>query len=272
MQTTKMHCSPKAKFMMKSHKSCFSKKQLLSMTKLLNITVASPRNNKDTLWNAINQHMLNVCDSNDESCWIEKMNIDVSSSHVPIAPSKWKSNPYEWLTSVDILNVMIQYEHRYRSFKFVGVFPIDFATKTHSGSCISSELCNVQFNRIKNKNQFGIVFNLDKHDEPGSHWICVYINMKKSTPNYGFFFFDSTGNPMPPEVKRLSESVKSQANDENFTVYENDVQKQFKNTECGMFCLYFLIEALKKKKLLAVYNNKIRDEDVHSLRNVLFMN
>ena len=65
MQTTNMQCSPKAKLMMKSHQTCFSKKQLLSITKQLNITMSSPRNNKDTLWNAINQHMLNVCDSND---------------------------------------------------------------------------------------------------------------------------------------------------------------------------------------------------------------
>jgi len=55
-------------------------------------------------------------------------------------------------------------------------------------------------------------------------------------------------------------------------VHVNTVQKQFKDTECGMFCLYFLIEALKKKNLHDIYANSIRDEDVHALRKLLFMN
>ena len=254
-----------------AHETCFSKKQLLSMLQKFNIKI-SPKNNKEFLWNEVNQQMLRTCDEKDESCWIRTLDIDTSTSHVPLSPPKWKTNPYEWLTSRDIFNVMTQYEQKYRSFKFVGVFPIDFGTKTFTGDCISSELCDVKFNRILKKNQFGMVFNLDKHTGPGSHWVCVYMNLKKSTPNYGFFFFDSTGKPMPHEVYVLSESVKRQVNDDTFNVYVNTVQKQFKDTECGMFCLYFLIEALKKKNLHDIYANSIRDEDVHALRKRLFMN
>jgi len=264
-----MYCSPHSKRTFGTHETCFSKNQLISISKKLQLKI-SPQKNKALIWNAINEKMASICSPKDETCWIRKLNIDASKSHVPKSPPSWKTNPYEWLTSSDIFNVMIQYEHRYRSFKFIGVFPIDFGSKTISGSCISNELCEIQFNRIKNKNQFGIVFNLDKHYQSGSHWVCVYINLKKTSKNYGFFFFDSAGSPMPQEIRVLSETVKEQANDDNFKIYQNTIQKQFKNTECGMFCLYFLIEALKKKHIKDIYNNSVRDEEVHKLRRVLF--
>jgi hypothetical protein len=232
----------------------------------------SPKKNKSFIWNAINDKMSSVCSSRDETCWIRTLDIDASKSHVPQSPPTWKKDPYEWLSSKNIFDVMIQYEQRYPSFKFIGVFPIDFGSKTISGNCISKELCEIQFNRIKKKNQFGIVFNLDKHYESGSHWVCVYINLNKLSKNYGFFFFDSIGSPMPHEIHVLSETVRLQANDDNFKIHQSNIRKQFKNTECGMFCLYFLIEALKKKNIQDIYNNSIRDEEVHQLRKTLFRN
>ena len=32
----------------------------------------------------------------------------------PKAPDEWKENPTEWLTSIDILEVMKQYEKKYK--------------------------------------------------------------------------------------------------------------------------------------------------------------
>jgi hypothetical protein len=77
---------------------------------------------------------------------------------------------------------------------------------------------------------------------------------------------------MPHEIHVLSETVRLQANDDNFKIHQSNIRKQFKNTECGMFCLYFLIEALKKKNIQDIYNNSIRDEEVHQLRKTLFRN
>ena len=30
-----------------------------------------------------------------------------------------------------------------------------------------------------NKTKIGIIFNLDKHNKPGSHWVAMFINTKK---------------------------------------------------------------------------------------------
>ena len=39
------------------------------------------------------------------------------------------------------------------------------------------------------KNKIGIVFNMDPHYKSGSHWISLFINVKKKV----IFFFDSVG-------------------------------------------------------------------------------
>ena len=35
----------------------------------------------------------------------------------------------------------------------------------------------------------GIVFNLDPHDKPGSHWVSMYVDLN----NGGIYYFDSYG-------------------------------------------------------------------------------
>ena len=42
----------------------------------------------------------------------------------------WESNPKEWLSSDEILEVMKQYEHSHPEFVFLGPSPIDFEKKT----------------------------------------------------------------------------------------------------------------------------------------------
>ena len=36
-------------------------------------------------------------------------------------------------------------------------------------------------------NKIGVIFNLDKHDQSGSHWVAMFIDLE----NKFFFYFDS---------------------------------------------------------------------------------
>ena len=60
--------------------------------------------------------------------------------------------------------------------------PIDFDEKYSMGSCIVDELCTLNLNSVKkrNKKRIGIVFNLDKHNESGSHWVAMFIDLIKN--------------------------------------------------------------------------------------------
>jgi hypothetical protein len=118
--------------------------------------------------------------------------------------------------------------------------------------------------------QFGIIFNLDKHNEPGSHWVCVYINTNSKSDNFGFFYFDSNALPMPSEINTLSKSIETQVNHSKFKILQNDKRKQFKNTECGMFCMHFIIQCLKKKTFKEIISQKCFDDDIHKLRQKYF--
>ena len=266
-----MQCSPSHYKLFRNDGSCFKKPQLLNICEKLNLSNYTHLK-KSELWEKINTHMMHIfnCRNSDEHCWLDNLNNSSVSSHVPKQPITWKINDRTWLTNFDLLNVMTQYEKKYRSFKFIGVFPIDFANSNGFGSCISKELCNIKFKSIKNKTQFGIIFNLDKHYQSGSHWVATYINIKPKTTNYGFYYFDSNAMPMPIEIKNLSVAIQNEMKDDTFVIKENTVQKQFKNTECGMFCLHFLIKCLEKYKFNAIINDKKYDDDVHKLRYTLF--
>lgn len=251
------------------HKTCFSKTQLINICKSLKIPYKSS-NSKDELWNIINNEMFTKysCSKGNEHCWLDTMNIHNSPSHRPKKPDSWKQNKYTWLTNFDLLNVMLQYEKKYRSFKFIGVFPIDF-NQCNNYNTFSKELCNINIMKFK-QYQFGIIFNLDKHDEPGSHWVCVYTNTNSNSSNFGFYYFDSNALSMPHEIKELSNSIKKQVNHPQFQILENNKRKQFKNTECGMFCMHFIIQCLKKKPFKEIISQKCFDDDIHKFREKYF--
>ena len=68
---------------------------------------------------------------------------------------KGPGGKYEWLSSLDILNVMEQYEKKYKEFDFLGPFPIDFAD-------LYEEMANFNLRKMTKENKkIGIIFNTD---------------------------------------------------------------------------------------------------------------
>ena len=43
----------------------------------------------------------------------------------------------------------------------------------------------------------GVVFNLDRHDQSGSHWVGLFVNIPKRVISY----YDSTASPPPQYIK-----------------------------------------------------------------------
>ena len=118
----------------------------------------------------------------------------------PRMPDRWYANPTEWLSTSDIRKVMLQYSAAYPSFLFIGPVPLDFAAPRDEkmGTCIAQALCNVNLSKwyASGIRTVGIVFNLDPHDQPGSHWTALYCNMKTGMIAY----YDSFG--APPVITR----------------------------------------------------------------------
>ena len=62
--------------------------------------------------------------------------------------SDWNKNSREWLSTVDIENVLNQYEKKYKNFLFIGAVPCDFDKKLSWGSCVVNELCNINIKQL----------------------------------------------------------------------------------------------------------------------------
>lgn len=269
-----LNCSPG-----KSHDfTCYSSKSLNKIRDLWNKRHPDAKissNNSREIWNTLKNNLSNVCDT--EKCWLNQsfMNNKLDSkltnyTFAPSAPKTWNKNPNEWLTSLDINNVMRQYEHTYPSFSFIGPSPIDFDKKKMFGQCVWNELCNFDLESLikKGKTKIGIIFNTDPHYLEGSHWICMFIDIK----NKYIYYFDSNANETPKEIIQLVDKIKNQADKLGIKIkYDrNNMEHQKSDTECGMYVLYVITQLLQNKMTPEMFKKRIPDSDMERLRKVFF--
>ena len=280
---TSLKCHPKNKSFKKS--SCLDLNTLLMLKQFWNKRHPDRKiktRKKENMWTEIKNSMSDGC--NHEMCWIDNVVPNMKTKHrlknelfVPKMPETWKLNSTEWLSSVEISDVLKQYEEKYDDFLFLGPSPIDFdntniVDTNNNDVCVWPELCNFNLkahvaNKIK---RIGMVFNTDKHYQDGSHWVSMFLDI----PSEKLFYFDSAGNGPPKEIKTLCEKIKNQAIKMNMklNVDNNDgKQHQIQNTECGMYCLYFIISLLTKKHNVNYFKKKtIRDNLVKQFRTIYF--
>jgi len=191
-----------------------------------------------------------------------------------IQPAAWKSDPDAWLDSNNIRDVMKQYEEARPDFKFLGPYPIDFAARSDSSAenkgssnqCLIGEMCglNLEEERKKGKKYIGIIYNLDPHYKSGSHWVANCINLEKKS----CFYFDSYGMKPPKEVYRFMQWLTIQ--EPTIQLGYNGRRFQRLNSECGVYCLYFIIRMLDGEDFLHFCRRAPPDRFMLDLRDWLF--
>jgi hypothetical protein len=282
MKTTKKQhrnlvCGPKTrkKKIKSKWNTCYQDKDLIYLKEQWNIrnpqqTIQS--NDSRNIWNSLKKYMKGVCEH--ERCWLSTltnnlhMQTDIQQRFAPMRPESWNRNQTEWLSNHDIKRVMNQYEYWYPEFTFIGPSPINYDDNDFDGTCVWDELCNFSLKRyIGKKKYIGIVFNTDRHTGPGKHWIALFVNLK----NEYIYYFDSGKKIIPSYVQKLIHTIKQQGQQYNirFKVKQNKVQHQKGDSECGMYCLHFIISLLENKPL-SYFNKRIPDSKVFSMRNVYF--
>jgi hypothetical protein len=161
----------------------------------------------------------------------------------PKRPDDWKDDPDKWLNSLDIMNVMNQYEEAFPEFEFMGPFPIDFAAPDpykKDGKCLIQEMCEIKTSSaLENGTKYiGIIYNLDPHYKGGSHWVALFINLDKKETIY----FDSYGMEPPEQIQKFMKWLTTQDNE--MTLKYIGRRFQYQNSECGMYSMYFIIMML----------------------------
>lgn len=176
---------------------------------------------------------------------------------------KWKRKN-EWLNNTDIERVMKIHEDTYKDFKFIGPVPIDFK------DVCSENLCKVNVGEWidQGKKRIGIIFNLDRHDEKGSHWVSMYVDIFNGI----VFYFDSAGITNTPQdafllIDDLAKEIIRQADilGHKLTFYKGITEHQKGNTECGIYSLFFIITWLTRR--VEFYDKDLSDKEVIDIFN-----
>jgi hypothetical protein len=280
-------CAPTLEF---TDKSCIPLNLLIEMAKAYNksfkqnqiklhkninaMETLNPTKYKRYLLKEFSEKFKKECDN--QRCWIKQgflKNAEESiqeklkeNVHRPEGPEgKWT-----WLNTININEVMEQYEDKYKDFKFLGAVPIDFDELEPLG------IANLDFKKLKSegKTKLGIVFNLDEHFKGGSHWVAGYTDLNKNQ----VYFFDSYG--VEPE-QRIRTFLRRCTGECDFTkvkkggsnksdIQHNKIRHQQKGSECGVYSINFILRLLKGETFDEITNNITLDEEVNKCRKVYF--
>lgn len=278
----KLNCNPTVVGDTVNKKSCYTRKVLNTIKNVYNTNNIKKKITSTDDEDIYNELSLKLTNCQDESCWLNQFdqfdqlekNKLRNQSFTPDKPKEWLNNPVEWLSNFDILNVLKQYEEKHDNFKFIGPTPIDFdLTPIGENKCVWQDLCHFQLHKYNESgyNKIGVIFNLDKHDEGGSHWVSLFISIKDNL----IYYFDSAANKIPKEISKFVELVLSQSGKRMKFITNVPHQHQYGDTECGMYSLYFIItmlnESMTMRKKINLFSKKhLNDKFIESFREKYF--
>lgn len=272
-------CAPSANTLERSY-TCFSLQELQTIASTINLFIKQKKpictskskkciflsqndqininSDKKELWNDIYSRLNKICDY--EKCWVDTTilsqikdkNLRHQLKYFTIKPKMREAGNY-WLSTSDINFVMNQYSKLYSSFLFLGAQPCDFY-----------QIMDVPFDKLKNYNKIGVICNHDPHNLPGSHWVAVLIDNINKTIEY----YDSTANSPTKELKILLNKFKKMYPDYKYKF--NHLRHQNKDSECGVYSIYFLVQRLLGYDFNDIIKNIVNDDSIFNYRNVIF--
>ena len=295
MNSEDKKCAPNKSY---TNGSCFTLEQLKTMASSFNKFIEKNQikgnkinidNNKRNLVLQLTNNLENRC--NDQLCWLKQGFVKelkdddlLNNTFRPIGPE----GRFDWLNTTQINDVMGQYESKYPEFKFFGAVPIDFDELPFL------HIKDIDYNSLyKDKTKLGFVFNLDEHWKSGSHWVALYSDLSKGQ----IYFFDSYGKR--PEkrirslVKRISRWCHNQHNcndvcsisdgsasymrkdaknniENRLDIEYNRNRHQYKNSECGVYSLNFILRLLNGNTFDEITQTKVLDDKINECRDVYF--
>ena len=293
-------CAPSKQY---SCDSCFTIESLTRMCNAYNNKILKNNfkgeliqitDNKRHLVSQLTKRLENVCD--DQICWlkqdfIRELNDNEINEHTfrPEGPQ----GRFTWLNTTNINEIMAQYEEKYPDFKFFGAVPIDFDKLNYLG------IRNLDFDNFCNKDKkqrLGIVYNFDEHWQSGSHWVAMFADLKKNQ----IYYFDSYGTRPKKQIRIFVNRIAKWCYNRNILNNENNIENsitehsfmnpnksnyieeklqdikfninrhQYKNSECGVYSINFILRLLKGETFENICNNITSDDDVNKCRDVYF--
>jgi len=298
-------CAPGVKY---EDGSCFSHNSLLEIAKEYNIKFPNKEKinvklSKPELVEKINIIFKDNC--TDQVCWKNQKLVKLinneeihNGTFVPEGPE----GKYEWLSTTDINDVLEQYQNVHKDFLFLGAVPYDFEDLPSLG------IATLNFKQLmlEGKTKIGLVINLDEHYKSGSHWVALYTDLLKNQ----IYYFDSVAKGPKKRIKKFVNKItkflyeknfKRKINitsikkklkiiskkknksylinndidlknllNSNFDIKFNNIQHQFKNSECGVYSINFIIRLVNGESFNNIIKNITDDETMNKYRQAIF--
>jgi hypothetical protein len=270
----------------KENDTCFTIDQLITLSKAYNryitktklkkgshdqskINLIKISNNKKSLLEQFKLVFDKLCNGNDNCLIKQKFMSELLKEERDEIIGNFKKegpvNTTEWLSNIDIDGIFESYKPIYPDFKFLGAVPLD---------CYEISFCslhNINFEKLANKryNKVGIVFNLDTHGMPGSHWVALFIIMDKAEAYYS----DSTGKKAPRYIKKIVDVFSNYCknNNKKCKFEENNVKYQFDSSECGVYSCNFIIRMLSGESFKSIIKNPLNFKQINGCRGYYFL-
>jgi hypothetical protein len=293
-------CAPAKKF---DNNSCFTLVALKEMAHAFNTFVymkiikdkkpITISDDKLSLIEQLDDRLQDICD--DQLCWIEQdfMNIVKKKRpeiHKDILENTFRpegpEGRFTWLSTTDIDNILKQY-HFHKDFKFLGTVPIDFDDLPALG------IKDLNFDQLYKDgiHKIGIVFNTDEHYKSGTHWIGLYADLKKCQ----IYFSDSYARVPDDRIREFVRRIalwcakkhlgfkgdadakfmmKDRKNNverlPGMDIRYNQTRHQYKDSECGIYSLNFILWLLEGKTFDQYIAKPIPDDEINEFRKVYF--
>ncbi|ADO67217.1 putative cysteine protease [Cafeteria roenbergensis virus] len=277
--------------------SCFDYKSLVKIAQAYNkkfthnINITS---DKKELVKQLEDKLSHECD--EQTCWLKQsftreiLDDNIKNTFRPVGPTQKNG----WLSTINIDQVMEQYQYKYPAFLYLGTVPSDFEELPILG------FNSIDFDKLlkKGKYKLGMVINLDEHNQSGSHWVALFINLK----NNQVYFFDSFAKKPIKKIKNFINKIIKYLYKKEFgneipikylekalqkydkftpTVQEaldkidfkiNKIQHQRDNSECGVYSINFILRLLQGDTFEEITNNPVNDKEMEECRKVYFVN
>lgn len=173
---------------------------------------------------------------------------------------------WEWLNTININDVVRQYENKYTDFKFLGAVPIDFDDLP----VLKIRDLDLKALMASGKTKIGVVFNLDESYKSGSHWVAMYADLKAGR----VYYFDSYG--LPPEgrirkfMRRVATFCQRDLSLVDVVAEHNKIRHQFGGSECGVYSINFILRLLRGDSFQQICESRVPDKVINQCRRVYF--
>ena len=173
----------------------------------------------------------------------------------------WLTDKNYWMFDPELTHLMLQYETAYPNFRFIGCVMSDFAypasaisrsssssSRSSTGATCADAYSNACTINIKDYKQFGLIVNLSRSTEQGSHWTGLFVDVPQ-----GFIaYFDSYALGIPKDIVYFVNQMQAQAAQPDsgvphgrFMMFVNKTAYQAVDADCGVYAAHFIIRLVQ---------------------------